>query len=250
MAINLSSVNKSFGGLKAVNDLTLALKEGIVTGLIGPNGAGKTTIFNLITGFLRPDSGVIKYNERILNRISPYKIAKAGIARSFQDLKLFEQITVLENVMLAFPNQPGEKFYNIFFKPAFVKTEENKNLQIAESYLEKVGLLDKKNVNVQDLSYGEQKLLVIVRLLASNAECLLLDEPMSGVDEKTREIIINVIRSIAGQGRIICLIEHNMDIVTKTCDWLLFLDQGGVLAEGTPEVITSDSHLTEIYFGN
>jgi len=250
LSISLRSVNKSFGGLQAVKDLTFNLKPGFVTGLVGPNGAGKTTIFNLVSGFLRPDSGTVEFKGTCLNSLPPQRIVKKGIARSFQDLRLFEQMTVLDNIMVAFQNQPGENLSQVFFRPWSVGRVETENLKLAESYLEKVGLLGKKDTTVGDLSYGEQKLLVIVRLLATNAECVLLDEPMSGVDEKTRDVIIDLVRNVASQGRTVCLIEHNIDIVTKACDWLLFLDQGTLLSEGTPKQIISDSHLTEIYFGH
>lgn len=247
--LELTRVSKHFGGIQAVRDLTFRLLPGRVTGLVGPNGAGKTTMFNLVTGFLPADSGLIRYRDHDITNWPPYQISRVGIARSFQDVRIFPRMSVLDNVMVAAQEQAGERVMQATLGFRRVVREERLNRERSLGYLEFVGLAGKARVFAQSLSYSEQKLLALARMLATEADCLLLDEPMAGLDPGTRHRINQLIRELVPRGKTICLIEHNLDVVQEACEWLVFLDQGQVVAEGLPSDIVGDPALAEIYFG-
>ena len=247
--LELTRVSKHFGGIQAVRDLTFRLVPGRVTGLVGPNGAGKTTMFNLVTGFLPADSGSIRYRDHDITDWPPYRISRVGIARSFQDVRIFPRMSALDNVMVAAQEQAGERVMQATLGFRRVAREERLNRERSLGYLEFVGLVGKAGVFAQSLSYPEQKLLALARMLATEADCLLLDEPMAGLDPGTRHRINQLIRELVPRGKTICLIEHNLDVVQEACDWLVFLDQGQVIAEGLPSDIVGDPTLAEIYFG-
>ena len=247
--LELTRVSKHFGGIQAVRDLTFRLVPGRVTGLVGPNGAGKTTMFNLVTGFLSADSGSIRYRDHDITDWPPYQISRVGIARSFQDVRIFPRMSVLDNVMVAAQDQAGERVMQATLGFRRVAREERLNRERSLGYLEFVGLAGKARVFAQSLSYAEQKLLALARMLATEADCLLLDEPMAGLDPGTRHRINQLIRELVPRGKTICLIEHNLDVVQEACDWLVFLDQGQVVAEGLPSDIVGHPALAEIYFG-
>ena len=240
--LRLRGVSKRFGGVVAANAVDLDLSPGIVTALVGPNGAGKTTLFNLITGNLRPDSGAIELRGRSLLGVDPRQAAGLGIARSFQDLRLFEQMTALENVLTvmersAWPWQAGGG------DGSRVRHEQ------AAAALERVGLQHKKDTRAVDLGYAEQKFLSLARILVTKAAIWLLDEPASGLDPASYERFVGLVREPLAAGITICLIEHNLDIVQGISDRIAFLDQGTVLAAGEPRAILDDPKLAAIYFG-
>ncbi|MGE0725917.1 MAG: ATP-binding cassette domain-containing protein [Alphaproteobacteria bacterium] len=239
---------KSFGGIVAVREFDIDLKRGRIIGLIGPNGAGKTTAFNLITGFLRPNAGTVRFRDATVSGLPPHRIVRAGMARSFQDLKLFRKMTVLDNVTVALPRQSGDGLVHVYFLPWVVRREERENLDRAMAVLRFVGLHEKAGELAENLSYAEEKLLVIARLLATGAEVLLFDEPLSGLDPSTMEGIFPIVRRLAEQGKTICIIEHNLDVIRGLCDWAVFLDEGRKIAEGTPETLIADPVLAERYF--
>ncbi|MBI4591331.1 MAG: ABC transporter ATP-binding protein [Candidatus Rokubacteria bacterium] len=247
--LDVRGVTKSFGGIRAVDHLSLSLEERRSTSLIGPNGAGKTTVFNLITGFLACDTGDVWFKGRRISGLPPHRIARRGIARSFQDLRLFSRMSVLDTVLLVRKGQSGENLFQAFLNPVRVAREERENREAAMAYLEFVGLADRARVVAEDLSFAEQKLLVIARLLATEAECLLLDEPMSGLDVASARKMCGMVRELIDRGKSVCLIEHNLDIVKEASDWIVFLDQGQVVATGAPDEILKDRKLAEIYFG-
>ena len=242
-------LSKNFGGIVAVSQLNLDLRRGEIIGLIGPNGAGKTTAFNLISGFLRPSGGSILFRGRDVTRLKPHEIVRAGMARSFQDLKLFTRLSVVENLMVSLPNQPGENLFNVYFRPWLVRRAEQENLRRALEIAAFVGLGAKAGETATNLSYAEEKLLVIARLLATEAEVLLLDEPLSGLDTFTVEQICRVIRELAKTNKVICIIEHNLDVIREVCDEIVFLDEGRVLTKGPPDDLMQDRELAERYFG-
>ncbi|HYG85418.1 MAG TPA: branched-chain amino acid ABC transporter ATP-binding protein/permease [Azospirillum sp.] len=242
-------LSKNFGGIIAVSQLNLELRRGMIIGLIGPNGAGKTTAFNLISGFLRPTGGSILFRGRDVVRLKPHEIVRAGMARSFQDLKLFTRLSVVENLMVSLPNQPGENLFNVYFRPWLVRRAEQENLRRALEIAAFVGLGGKADETAANLSYAEEKLLVIARLLATEAEVLLLDEPLSGLDTFTVEQICRVIRELAKTNKAICIIEHNLDVIREVCDEIVFLDEGRVLTKGPPDDLMRDRELAERYFG-
>ena len=240
--LRLKGVNKRFGGVVAANDVDLDLPPGIVTALVGPNGAGKTTLFNLITGNLRPDSGLIELRGQSLADVDPRNAALRGIARSFQDLRLFEQMSVFENVLSvmersALPWQPGGR-------PA-ARARRDK----ADATLDMVGLTAWRDARAIDLGYAEQKFLSLARILVTDASLWLLDEPASGLDPASYDRFVKLVRGRLSEGITICLIEHNLDIVHGISDRIAFLDQGTVLAAGEPRAILNDPKLAAIYFG-
>ncbi len=241
-------LRKTFGGITAVAELSIELKKGRITGLIGPNGAGKTTAFNLLTGFLKPDSGEILLRGESIGNRKPHQLVAAGVARSFQDLRLFTRMTVIENVLVALAHQSGDNIASVFFRPVLVRAEEHANTARAMEILRFVELDAKAHETAENLSYAEEKLLVIARLLATGAEVLLFDEPLSGLDRTTLEEIFPVIRRLAENGKVVCIIEHNLDVIKELCDVVHFLDDGRAIAIGTPAELMNDPDLAARYF--
>ena len=236
--LQIRNLNKSFGGLHAINDVTMDLPAGVITTLVGPNGAGKTTLFNLITGHLVPSSGTVHWLGRPLIGVEPWQVARLGIARTFQDLRLYNQMTVQENIMTVMERsswlwQSGRK-----------AAEQRVTEILAETQLS-----DKRNERAVDLAYAERKFLSLARIMASEAKLWLLDEPASGLDPRSFERFVTLLRDYAKRGITICIIEHNLDIVIKLSDRVAFLDQGKLLAQGSSEDILKDPHLAAIYFG-
>lgn len=240
-------LHKRFGGIRAANGVDIELRPGSITGLIGPNGAGKTTAFNLLTGFLRPDAGHVSYRGREITGGSPHDLVAAGVARSFQDLRLFRGMSVLENVLVAMPNQTGDGLLANFLRPRAVAAEERRNAARARALLTYVGLRGDPGGSTDNLAYAEEKLLAIARLLATDAQVLLLDEPLSGLDPTTLDDILPIIRGLAEAGRAICVVEHNLDVIRGLCDTACYLDRGKVLATGEPEALMRDPHLVQSY---
>ncbi|MFC1855985.1 ABC transporter ATP-binding protein [Thermodesulfobacteriota bacterium] len=247
--LEFKNVTKTFDGVKAVDSLNIGFRKGLVTGLIGPNGAGKTTIFNLISGLISPDKGEIVFKDARIDNATPWRIAQMGIGRHFQDIRVFGKLTVIENVLIAIPNQMGEKFYEgIFARKNLIKIEKENSLK-AEELLSFVGLIEKKDTLAENLSYGQQKLLSIARLLAMNAELLLLDEPASGVHPSLIDSIIELLKSLTKKGKTIIFIEHNINTVLEIADWVYLLDDGKEIAFGLPDEVIHDKVTREIYLG-
>ncbi len=240
--LETTGMSKTFGGLKAVDNVSFALREGIVTTLVGPNGAGKTTLFNLITGHLDPDAGSVTWLGNSIKGMPHWRIAQAGIGRTFQDLKLFDQMTVLENALTV--TERGAWLWQAGGKAGLAARRER-----AESALAAVGLADRRHARAIDLAYAERKFLSVARILASGARLWLLDEPASGLDPGSYERFVKLVRDQLAHGITICIIEHNLDIVKGISDRIAFLDQGRLLAEGDPQSILSDPALAAIYFG-
>jgi len=249
MLLRIEHVSVRFGGIVAVNDSNFTVNENEITCLIGPNGAGKTTLFNLITGFLVPSSGSIYFRDQNITGMKPEKIVRLGIARTFQNLRLFNDMTVLENMLLAVPGRYNQSVFRPLFLRGQLKKTEAKNIERALETLEYVGLGGKASEIVDNLSYAEQKLLTIGRLLMTEADVLLLDEPASGLDKNSLDRIMPLVLDLKRQNKTILLIEHNMDIIRSIADQVIFLNQGQVLGVGTAEEIMSNPDLTEIYFG-
>ena len=245
--LEIDNLNKHFNGVKALVDFSCSLEKEKILGLIGPNGAGKTTLFNVLTGFIPPESGSISFCGVDLHNKLAYQIANLSVARTFQDLRLIRQITVLENVLLSFRNQPGENLANTFFRAAKTKKAEADNKDIACSVLEKVGLAEKINALASDLSYGQQKLLSIVCCLVSDANLLLLDEPVAGIAPAMIEQILSILADLPKQGKSVIIIEHNLEAVTQVCDRVIFMDAGEKICEGTPTEVHNDPRVIEAY---
>jgi len=243
----VDNLNKRFDGTVALDNFSLKVQAASITGIIGPNGAGKTTLFNVITGFLPPDSGSMQYNGQHLVGLPPYKIARHGIIRTFQQLRLITRLTVLDNILLAFQNQAGERLWNIFTFSRQIKLQENNNRKKAQELLDLLGIRDKENALVEDLSYGQQKMVSLLCCLAAGARLVLLDEPVAGVNPEIINIILEMIRKLPAQGVTVILIEHNMDAVMRVCDRLVFMDQGKKIVEGDPEMVRNDPAVIEAY---
>lgn len=249
MILELINLSKSFGGVIAVNNINMGFQAHTITGLIGPNGAGKTTIFNLINGLLKPNSGKIIFNGEDISHLKSFQIAQKGIARLFQDVRVFNKLTCLENILIAIPDQKGEAITDTIFNRKKLKQSEKQNIMKAEELLEFVGLIDKRNELAENLSFGQQKLLSIARLLATDAKLFLLDEPTSGVHPELINRILKVIKLLPQKNKTIIFIEHNINVVLEIADWLYLLDEGNIVAFGLPYEVLEDKITKEVYLG-
>jgi len=245
----LLDVNKNFGGLAAVRNVSFAVVPRKITSLIGPNGAGKTTIFNLISGHLLPDQGQILFKGQEITAWPPHRIAGLGITRTFQDLRLFQKMTVLHNILVGFQNRKGEHLTRALLGGPSLKAEEKADLQKAHDLLRLVELEKKAEELVENLSYGEQKLLSLARVLATDAELLMLDEPASGLPLGEVDRMMALIQSLVKQGKTVFIVEHNMEAVMGLSDRVIVLNFGEKIAEGTPAEIQKNPEVIKVYLG-
>ncbi|MEW5925157.1 MAG: ABC transporter ATP-binding protein [Candidatus Zixiibacteriota bacterium] len=249
MFLEIKKICRYFNGITALEDFSTSISSGEIVGLIGPNGAGKTTLFNVITGFLKPDSGTISFNNIDLIKTPPFKIYRLGITRTFQEIRLIRGLKVVDNILLSFRGHPGDSLLSSFAAFKAVSKREHDHILIAKSLLEKAELVEKTNVLAEDLSYGQQKLLSILCCLASDAELLLLDEPIAGIAPEFVNTILAIIRELAAQNKAIIIIEHNMDIILNMCNRVIFMDSGRKICEGPPDIIRNDPKVIEAYIG-
>jgi branched-chain amino acid transport system ATP-binding protein len=248
--LEVRSLEKSFGGLRAVDSCSLEVKKGAITGLIGPNGAGKTTLFNLVTGFLRPDGGEILFKGERIDGLPPHEVFRRKICRTFQITREFGHMTVLENLMLVPENQRGELILNTWFRPGLVKRQEREIRDKALAVLEFVELIDQKNEYAGILSGGQKKLLELAKTMMADPALILLDEPGAGVNRTLmRKLVGNIRELCAEKGITFLIIEHDMDLVMNLCTPVIVMSEGQKLAEGTPDEIRSDKRVLEAYLG-
>src|SRR5512146_2032116 len=247
--LRVREVARSFGGIQAVENCTFDVAPGRITGLIGPNGAGKTTVFNLITGFLSANQGSIQLRGKELLGLAPHRVERLGVVRTFQHLRLWSKMSVIENVLLGCATTAGENVFSLFLRAGAVRAEEQRARERALEVLRFFGLTERANALAEDLAYPEQKLLSMARIFAADAPVMLLDEPTSGLDSESLARIVPMVRRLVEHGKTVLLIEHNMELISELADQVVFLHQGRVLASGAPAEITRDPALTEIYFG-
>ena len=244
--LEIAHISKHFGGLKALEEITFHVKEKQIYGLIGPNGAGKTTLFNLITGFLPATHGSIQFLGNELTGLKAHKIAKLGIARTFQNIRLFGTMTVKENILVA---QNIRARSGVTSLVQLFSAKERGFEEEADDLLRRMGLWEKRKEQSLSLAYGEQRRLEIARALALEPRLLLLDEPAAGMNEAETEDLLDRISEIRNTGKTVFLIEHDMNVVMGICDYISVLNFGELIAQGTPDEIQASEAVIEAYLG-
>lgn len=240
-------VTMRFGGLVSIESFSCDIDvDTKVTGIVGPNGAGKTTVFNVVTGFLKPTSGRIFYSGKDITGAQPHTLARLGVGRMFQDVKIFKDLNVLENVLCGIQGPRANWFWYSFFQS---RSEGARDGQEGHDLLELVGLSSVWNTPAGDLAFGEQKLVALARALAAKPRLLMLDEPASGLDNASVDNFLQIIRRIARSGVKIIIVEHNLDVIRAICDDVIFMDQGHLVTRGTPSELFERPDLAERYFG-
>jgi branched-chain amino acid transport system ATP-binding protein len=247
--LSLSSVSKNFGGLQVLQNVTFSIPEQAIVGLIGPNGAGKTTVFNLITGLQIPSQGNIQFLGRRLNGMAPHQITRSGVARTFQNIRIFKEMSVLENVLVAVGPQDKYSVAGLVLPSRRFAQGAQREKEIAHELLRGVSLLDHAEVPAGTLSYGAQRRLELARALATSPKLLLLDEPAAGMNTREKQQLMKEIVKLHKSGLGILLIEHDMSFVMGMCDQIIVMNFGQIIAEGTPEQIRQHPQVIEAYLG-
>ena len=239
--LETKNLTKKFGGVRAVDDLSLFFENGIIFGIIGPNGSGKTTLVNVLSGMLPLDGGAVVIGGSELRRIKPYEIATYGLTRTFQEVRLFNQMTVLDNLIVVLTER------NVF--GALLEKHGEFHLKRAEELLKKVNLWEKRNELAVHLSYGQRKLLEITRALAMDAEIYLFDEPFAGLFPEMARVVVAIIKELRQEKKTVLLIEHNMELIRELSDHVFVMDSGKLLSDGKPNEVLARREVIEAYLG-
>ncbi|MBC3868832.1 ABC transporter ATP-binding protein [Undibacterium oligocarboniphilum] len=247
--LELQAISKRFGGLHVLQDVSFTMPAGSIYGLIGPNGAGKTTIVNLITGLLRPSSGHLRFNGKDLSMVEPHKITQLGIARTFQNIRIFKEMTLLENVVVGMHDDLNYNVASLLLNLRSFREAELQAKTRAHELLSWVRLDHKAHMLADNLSYGEQRKLEFARALATQPQLLLLDEPVAGMNPSEKTELMTEINNIRNRGFSIFMIEHDMRFVMELCDRIAVLNFGKIIAEGTPDQVRSNPDVIEAYLG-
>jgi branched-chain amino acid transport system ATP-binding protein len=247
--LKLEGLEKRFGGVVAADRLSLSLRAGEVLGVVGPNGAGKSTLFNLICGTIPADAGAVLLGGRDISRMAAHRRARLGISRTWQHVRLFPSLSVLDNLVMGGRDYPGESLFAALLRPPGLHRAMAETTRAAEAALEDVGLSHRAGHRVAELSYGQQKLVGLARALMNDGPVLLLDEPLAGVDPRNQITMRKIIDQQATRGRAVCVIEHNIGVLRELAARMVFMFAGRAEAEGAPAAILSDPRLRRIYFG-
>ena len=247
--LQVESISKYFGGLKAVDDCTLTVEKGSITALIGPNGSGKTTLFNVITGFLKATSGKVIFEDHEITNMQPNRIANLGIARTFQVSSLFPKLTVWENLLVAYPHQTGESLWSVFTHPGQIRNQEEEQMERAYRIIDRIGLSHKIEEKAANLSAPEARMLEIGRQLMFSPRLAMLDEPSSGVNPAMLDVIGNMIIELNKEGMTFFIIGHNLSFIMKLSHYMHVLHYSKLIASGTPQVVARNEKVIEAYMG-
>ena len=247
--LEVQNLSKSFGGLAAVKDMSLCVEEGKIVSLIGPNGAGKTTVFNLLTGFYTYDTGSVVFKGQNVGNRKPNEYVKFGMIRTFQNVRLYSKLTVLENVLIGAQSKIHYSPLDIIFNTKKKKLAEKKAREEAMALLEDLGMEKYANITCENLPYGQQKKIEIVRAMSSSPQLLLFDEPAAGLNDQETAELSEFIQSLIPRGYTVLLIEHDMNLVMQISDYVYVMNYGHLLAEGKPEEIMGNQEVIEAYIG-
>jgi len=247
--LEVKNVSKHFGGLVAVDKVTLEVNKGEIVSIIGPNGAGKTTLFNILTGVYAVTEGEVLFEGKSIHNKPPQEIVKAGLARTFQNIRLFKDMRVIENVLVGMHINTYYNFFDLLFKTKKYRNIETEKHNKAIEILDSIGLKDKIHNYAVNLPYGDQRRLEIARAISTDAKVILLDEPAAGMNERESEELLNFIKSLRDKGYTIILIEHDMSVVMNISDRIYVIDYGKKIAEGLPEEIANNRFVIEAYLG-
>jgi len=248
--LRIEDLTKDFGGLRAVNHCSFEMPEGVIFGLIGPNGSGKTTVFNLITGFLPPTTGRVFFKDQEITGLPPYVIAQLGIARTFQLVRVFHRLTVMENLLMAPKHQAGENLLLGMLRVPRVRRQEQEAIERAMSLLAVMGMENLADEYCGNLSFAEQKMVGITRALMTDPDLILLDEPASGINPSLVNQILDYIRKLRDeQGKTFLVVEHDMPVIMNLCDRIAVLNYGEKISEGTPDEVSNAPEVIDAYLG-
>jgi len=247
--LEIDNVSKFFHGLVAIDDLTIKVKPGQIYGIIGPNGAGKTTLFNCVTGIYTPEKGTIKYKGEDITGMQPHKIAQKGVLRTFQNIRLFKEMSVAENIMAGYHTKSKQKWYHSIFHTPFYRKDEDASWKKVEELMEFFNLTHLAMNATGDLSYGNQRKVEMARALAANPELLILDEPAAGLNENETIELTNIIRKISEMDIGIMMIEHDMEMVMSLTDYITVINFGKEISQGEPSFVQNDPRVIEAYIG-